>query len=158
MGKLAWLGGTVRRWVSLVGLISTAAGVVTFAANGHVRWAWLAIGGLALLVVSSAWTAHDEHRRRVALESTPHQPPGDGVPLHAPTEYQVKALRQVVPRVAETINPFGYWELEETLKNMPRHGVDPVYEPLRSVDEGLERMVELGELEKTERGWRLPSG
>jgi hypothetical protein len=148
------LGGTVRRWFALVSLVATAAGIATFALTEHIAWAWLAIGALLLLVISLAWTASDEHRRRITAENRPHQPPGGGIPLYAPVDYQVNALRQVVPRVAETINPFGYMEVEETLKNMPRQGVDHVYEPLRSVDEGLDRLVELGELELVGNGGR----
>jgi hypothetical protein len=90
------------------------------------------------------------------VENRPHQPPGGGIPLHAPVEYQVAALRQVIPRVSEVIPVFSYWEVEETLKNLPRRGTDPAFEPLRSIDEGLERLVELGELEKVEPGgWRI---
>jgi len=151
------LGGTVRRWFALVGVLLTLAGIGALVSEAGRQWAWLAIGGLALLVVSLGWTARDEHQHRVAAEDLPHRPPGDGIPLYAPVDYQVNALRQVLPRVAETISPFGYWEVEETLKNMPRRGVDPVYEPLRTVDEGLKRMVELGELETVGKGgrWRF---
>lgn len=49
---MAWLGGTVRRWMALVGLAATALGIVSFAVSEHIPWAWLAIGGLLLLVVS----------------------------------------------------------------------------------------------------------
>ncbi len=47
-----WLGGTARRWVTLVGLAATALGIVSFALSKDLSWAWLAIGSLLLLVVS----------------------------------------------------------------------------------------------------------
>jgi hypothetical protein len=49
---MAWLGGTVQRWIVLVGLVATALGIVSFAVSEHLPWAWLAIGALLLLVVS----------------------------------------------------------------------------------------------------------
>jgi hypothetical protein len=151
------LGGTVRRWIALVSFAATVAGIVGFAATEHLKWAWFAIVGLALLVASFAWTAYDERQKRLVAEDRPHIPPGDGVPLYSPVEYQVKALRQAIPKLAEAgLTTFGEWEVEETLKNLPRRGVDPVYEPLRSVDAGLARLAELGELEKTQNGaWRI---
>jgi hypothetical protein len=63
-----WLSGTVQRWVAL---LATVAGIVTFAATKHVAWAWVAIGALLLLVASFAWTARDEHGKRLAAEGTP---------------------------------------------------------------------------------------
>jgi hypothetical protein len=68
--SMGWLGGTVRRWVALMGFAVTLAGIATFAATESLPWAWLAIGGLILLVVSAAWTARDEHKLRVALEGS----------------------------------------------------------------------------------------
>ena len=156
--SLGWLVvGTVQRCIAVIGLASTLAGVVTLAVTAHQHWAWLAIGGMALIMVGVAWTARDEHQRRIALENATHKPPGGGLPVYPPVEYQVDALRQVIPRLAEAgLTEFGYRELEETLKNLPRQGTDPLFEPLRSYDEGLERMVELGELEKIEGGgWRF---
>jgi len=152
---MSWLGGAVQRWIALVSLGATILGVVTFAVTEHLPWAWLAIGSLALLVLSAGWTVRDEHQRRIAAEDAPHQPPGDGIPLHAPVDYQVAALRQAIPRLAETMEDFGEWELEEVLKNLPRRHVDPIYEPLRSCGEGLARLAELGEIEAAEHGWSI---
>jgi hypothetical protein len=152
------LGGTVRRWIALVGLGLTVLGVVQLALQAGRNWAWLAIGGMALLVISLGWTVRDEHQRRVAAEDAPHRPPGDGVPLRSPVGYQVAALHQAIPRLTDAgLDQFGLWELEDALKNLPRRGVDPVYEPLRSCDEGLTRLVELGELEEVAPNgpWRI---
>jgi hypothetical protein len=156
---MSWLGGVAQRWLALVGAVSTLAGIVALAAEAGHNWAWLAIGGLLLLVLSVGWTARDEHALRLRAEKVTHQPPGGGIPLHAPTEYQVDALRQVVPRLAEAMDTFGFWELNETLKNLPRRNVDPVYEPLSYCDEGLARLVELGELESLgSNSWRIIKG
>ena len=64
---MSWLGGAVRRWVALVSGAATVAGIATFAITEHIGWAWLTIGALLLLVVSLAWTAHDERARRQAV-------------------------------------------------------------------------------------------
>lgn len=65
--SFGWLGGTARRWVALVSAAATVAGIVSFAITEHIGLAWLAIGGLLLLVVSLAWTAHDEHTKTLAI-------------------------------------------------------------------------------------------
>jgi hypothetical protein len=155
---MSWLGGVAQRWLALVGAASTVAGIVALALEAGRNWAWLAIGGLLLLVVSTGWTARDEHRRRVAAEAATHQPPGGGIPMRPSVEYQVVALRQVIKRLSEVMNEFGYFELSETLKNLPRRGTDPVYEPLSglSCGEGLAALVEAGELEALhENAWRI---
>jgi hypothetical protein len=59
---MAWLGGTVRRWIALVGSLATVAGAVAFAVTEHVALAWLAILGLCVLVVSLVWGLADAHR------------------------------------------------------------------------------------------------
>jgi len=153
---MSWLEGTVQRWVALVGLVGTAIGVVTFAVTEHLPWAWLALAGMLLLAASFAWTASDEYKKRLAAERTTHQPPGGGVPLSAPVEYQANALRQIIVRMAESMDQFGRYELDQTLRNLPRRGVDPAYEPLREYDGGLARLVELGELEALHaNAWRI---
>jgi hypothetical protein len=158
---MSWLGGTVQRWIALVGLAFTLAGIGTLVSKAGRDWAWLVLVGLALLVVSLGWTARDEHKLRVGAEEATHQPPGGGVPMYAPVEYQVSALRQVIKRLSEGMDEFGFFELTETLKNLPRRGADPVYEPLSglSCDEGLARLVELGELESLgSNSWRIVKG
>jgi hypothetical protein len=70
-----WLGGTVRRWVSLMGGLVTLAGIAIFAATEHIAWAWLAIAVLLALVASLALTARDEHGKRLAAEGQ-----GQGTP------------------------------------------------------------------------------
>ncbi len=153
---MSWLGGTVQRWFALVSVVATVVGVATFAVTEHLKWAWLAIAGLLLLAASLAWTAHDEHRKRIAADEATHRPPGGGIPLLSPVEYQVNALRHVIPRLSEVMDRFGYMELDAVMKNLPRRGVDPVYEPLRTWEEGLARLVELGELERVNQGsWRI---
>jgi len=156
-----WLGGAVRRWIALMSLVATIAGIAALASEAGREWAWLAIGGLALLVVSLAWTARDEYRRRVAAETATHQPPGGGLPVSPPVEYQVDALRQVIPRMAGAgLSEFGYWELREVFKNLPAAGHrSPVRADHRIRHEGLARLVELGQLEASGNGrWRVPTG
>lgn len=63
-----WLTGPVRRWYGLVTAGAALAGVGVYVATARREWAWLAIGALVLLVVSLAWSLHDEYYRRVRSE------------------------------------------------------------------------------------------
>ena len=65
---MSWLGKAGRRWLDLVGIVVALATVVAFALTSEYLLAWIAIGALTLLVVSFAWTAKDEHDRRIAAE------------------------------------------------------------------------------------------
>ncbi len=81
-------------------------------------------------------------------------PPGGAVPHRAPVEYQVNALRQIIAKISETMTEFDFTSLDAMLKNHPRTGTDPVYEPLHAINcqEGLARLTELREIEGS--GWR----
>jgi hypothetical protein len=76
----------------------------------------------------------------------------------APVDYQVKALRQVIAKLSETLGEFGYSSLDAVLQNLQRTGTDPVYEPLHAItcQEGLAKLVELGEIEGSPWSWRIP--
>jgi len=76
---MALLGGTVRRCVAVLTAVSVLLGVIGFAVDKHVGWAWLAIGGLVVLVVGATWTAWAESKRVAAAErasTTPAHDPG----------------------------------------------------------------------------------
>jgi hypothetical protein len=156
---MAWLGKTaVRQCFAVIGALMTIVGVITL--FGHHRLTWLVITGLAVLLAVFALIAYDEHRRRVQVEARSHQPPGDGLPLVPPVDYQVTALRQLVARVGETQQNFDLGMVGEVLKNLPRTNTDPIYEPMGfwSCASGLKRLVELGELEPLgdpPHAWRI---
>jgi hypothetical protein len=158
---MAWLGKTaVRQCFGVVGALMTLVGVITL--FGHHRLTWLVITGLAVLAAVFALIAYDEHRRRLNAETRLHQPPGGGLPLLAPVEYQVTALRQVIARVTETRDEIDLGTIAEVLKNLPRTGTDTIYEPLGwgGCGPGLAHLVELGELEPIGPGdhahaWRI---
>lgn len=120
---MSWLTQTGRRWFDLVAGVASLASIVAFAVTTRYTLAWVAIGVMFLLVVSFVLTAREEHQRRVTAEEATHQPPGGGIPLYAPTEYQVDALRQVAPRLAEAMDTFGFWELNETLTFPARRSI-----------------------------------
>jgi len=152
---MAWLGGMVRRCGALLSVAATVVGIATFAVTEHLTWAWLAIGGLAVFATGAAWTANDEHDKRVALEAMQHQPPGGGLPLVAPVDYQVIALRQVIARISETTQDFGRAALDDVLQNLPRTGTDQIYEPLMAgtCQEGMLWLVDHGELADLGGSW-----
>lgn len=98
-------------------------------------------------------------RRSPVAMPTPAEvpPPGGGIPHVAPVDYQVSALRQVIAKLGETVSEFGYSSLKAVLQNHQRTGTDPVYEPLHPItcQEGLARLVELGEIEGSPWSWRI---
>lgn len=61
----------------------------------------------------------------------------------------MRALRQVIAKLSETLTEFDYLSLDAVLKNYQQTGTDPVYEPLHAAacEPGLAELVELGELE-----------
>jgi hypothetical protein len=77
-----------------------------------------------------------------------HEPPGGGYPFHPPLPYALKAARQIVSKIAESEPAFDSWAASSVLKQAPRSGTDPVYEPLpwSYLKEGIDEMVRLGEL------------
>jgi putative flippase GtrA len=58
---MGWLGGTVRRWFELMGVLATLASIAAFAVTSEYALAWVAIAVAVLLAVSFAWTARDEY-------------------------------------------------------------------------------------------------
>ena len=150
-----WLPGTVRRWLDLIGAVLTVASIVAFAATSRYILAWVAIGLLLTLVVSLALTAREEHTARVKAESRTHPPPGGGVPLVAPVDYQVAALRQVIARISETTTGFSRSTVDGVLQNLPRSHTDPIYEPLMAgtCQQGLAWLAEHGELVDLGGSW-----
>jgi hypothetical protein len=87
-------------------------------------------------------------------------PVGGGIPLKAPIEYQVRALRQIVGKIGERYEEFDHLMLDEVMKNHPRKRMDPVYEPLQAmtVFEGLAELVRRGELiDLGHWHWRIPA-
>jgi hypothetical protein len=73
--------------------------------------------------------------------------------------YQVSALRQVIPRLSETMVEFDLFTLRQVMKNLPRTGTDPIYEPLDATgcSQGLQSLVALGVLtsERPSGPWRI---
>ena len=152
-----------QKWLAVVGAVSTVVGVIGLGVSHRLWWAWIAIGSLALFAVSLYWVAREEQGKRIAAESSRREvvPPGhDSAFFPAPTDYQVNALRQAIIKFKETgATQFDNYGLNVMLKKLPRKGTDPVYEPLQLAMciDGLDVMVESGELERTERGfYKIP--
>ena len=64
-----FITGTVRRWFAVVGTVLTFVGIGTFALSARHEWAWLAIGGLACLVLALGWQVRDERSSRLLAEN-----------------------------------------------------------------------------------------
>ena len=87
-------------------------------------------------------------------------PAGGGIPLEAPIEYQVRALRQIVAKIGERYEEFDHLMLQAVMQNHPRKRMDPVYEPLHAatVFDGVAELVRRGELiDLGHWHWRLPA-
>ncbi len=145
--------------VGVAAMLVTVGGAGLLAAihgvTGLVVGGLLVLGGVYLLTAMALdWPLPD-------FMVQVHEPPGGGVPFVSPVHYQVRAIRQVVSAIEPSTRTFGHLELEAAFKNVQRRGTIPVYEPLRGVlvDEGLERLVELGELERVDlshgQTWRI---
>lgn len=132
-------------WLTLVGVVP----------GHHHHWWWpsalalipllLFAAGLLLLVVP--------------VKRPAHQPPGGGIPLAAPLDYELDALRQVVAALRKTnTREFDFMTLREVLRKLPRKRINPLYEPLDYVMvSALNEMVRSGELERTAKGkWKIP--
>ena len=91
--RLGWVTKAGQRWLAVIGFLSTVAGVVVFAISERRPWAWLAIAGLATLVVAVGWTAHDEHKARVAAEAAPSGPSPEWLQAEARRLLGAKAQR-----------------------------------------------------------------
>jgi len=65
---MGWLPKAGRRWLDLVGIVVALATIVGFALTSEYLLAWIAVGALALLVVSFALTARDAHQTLAARD------------------------------------------------------------------------------------------
>jgi hypothetical protein len=108
------------------------------------QWLWVApfalvVAGICIVVAAVGWS----HRHIPVTDAR-----RGGSPMLAPTEYQVRALRQVVAKIAETSDSFDNQVLNAALLNLPRKHMDPIYEPLypTSCRAGLNELVKRGEL------------
>jgi hypothetical protein len=150
-----------QRWLAIVGAVSAVASVIALALSSRLWLAWTAIGGAFVVALSFYLVARDERAARIKAESerTEVRPPGLGVAFMSPVEYQVNALRQVIAKMTKAgMTEFEYFDLDVMIQKLSRTGTDPVYEPLRgpSCDKGLDQLIVLGELERTQRGgWRI---
>ena len=70
-------------------------------------------------------------------------------------EYQVAALRQVIAAASNHYPHFVGTRLGEVMKNVPRTGTNPIYEPLHiaACDKGLQVLMEDGTLTYGENGY-----
>jgi hypothetical protein len=151
-----WLQQVGKWWWGVI----AGAALVSLVNQFHRYWPWIIVAALAIALVGS-FLAY--HRLRLASRSVIQTrqevlPPGGGTPRLAPTEYQAKAMRQIVAKLSETTTEFGYSDVNAMLLNYARTGTDPVYEPLHAISakEGLDRLSALGEI--TELGnwrWRI---
>ena len=98
-----------QKWLAMIALVSTLAGVGVFIGTHHNEWAWLAIAGLASLVVAVGWTAHDEHRARLLAEER-H---AGTLPQPAPRDGLVNGLR-------EQVRARNQWAIENAHKENER--------------------------------------
>jgi hypothetical protein len=163
----AWLwDGLGRPLWALVSAVLSLATVYQYVRHGAHAVPWL-IGLLVVLLVLSFAAFHRERTARITAQSVPAlpevPPPGGGIPFDAPVEYQVNALRQILPVIRQHEFPtFGAMELDSLFANMRRTGTNPIYEPLQGVLVlgGLAHLVEIGELRQVGSGyqWRFPSG
>ena len=109
---------------------------------------WHALPRLIVLLVGLALLAfalfHGRSQRTGEV-----LPPGGGIPLVPPIDYQVNVLRQVIARTSESTPQFDLITLQAVTKNLPRTGTDPIYEPLDplSCEEGFQVLIDSGELE-----------
>jgi len=157
----AWSKDVGKWWWSLAGAALVVLSLYALVHQSRRHLGWLVAAACVLLLIASFVAYHKERGRRLGATSAPHTPPGGGVPLYPPVEYQVEALRQCVrafrdagPNFAE----FGRSELHSMFQNLPRTGTNPVYEPMHGVSttEGLARLVELGELVVVKPGtWKI---
>ncbi len=136
-------------WAVVVGVILGGESLAVFIHQLHRYIPWVLVAALAIALTGSLLAYH---RLRLAelSETARHTPPGGGTPLIPPIDYQVGALRQIITKISETMTEVSFSSLGAMLRNHPRTGTDPVYEPLHpsSCQDGLAKLTELGELEQ----------
>jgi HAMP domain-containing protein len=135
---MSWLGGTVQRWIALVGFAGTVIGIATFAVSEHLPWAWLAIGGMFLLLTSFGVTARQEYLKRIAAES----PGGDAALERFIADGRSIAGLAAGPRWDE----WQVWKQQANAWVRARHGVRAAHEIARlgvatGVDEHAEAVL-----------------
>lgn len=148
-------------WAVVVGLVLGGVALVQVIKQLHRYLPWVLVAALGVALVGSFLAYHRERQRRTAAQAAAQvrevPPPGGGIPHVAPVDYQVRALRQIIAKLSETLSEFDYSSLDAVLKNYQRSGTDPVYEPLHAAacQPGLAQLVELGELEGQPWRWKI---
>ncbi len=152
-----WTRAVSRWWWAALSVLLTGEALALFVGQFRHFILWIVIVALEIALMGS-FVAYRNLRLRttsLAAPPVPHIPPGGGAPAVPPVDYQVAALRQIVAKMSETMIEVTFSSLQAMLLNHPRTGTDPVYEPLGpfSCQTGLDRLMELGELEKVDE-WR----
>lgn len=100
--------------------------------------------------------AMDEHTIELRAQRTG----GGGVlPLSPPTDYQIRALRQVLPDIKSAMPGFDAVTLAAAMANAKRSDTNPIFEPLHGMacQDGLAELAAAGELVAFGPGvWRFP--
>lgn len=155
----AWVGDVGKWWWTAVVVIFLGIwALVHFVTEFRKHLGWVVCAFLIVLLGASIAAYAKERRRRLTGSAQVHQPPGGGLPHLAPVEYQVTALRQLIAELSETLDEFGFMNLNAAFKNVPRTGTKGLYEPMSigTCDAGLKRLVELGELVPVgQKKWRI---
>ena len=154
---MEWTQAVSRWWWAAVSVLLTGEALALFIIQFQHFILWIFIVALEIGLMASFVAYRKLKLRTTSLAATavPHTPSWGGAPAVPPVDYQVAALRQIVAKISETMPEVTFSNLRAVLLNQPRMGTDPVYEPLGpfSCRAGLERLTELGELEKVDE-WR----
>jgi hypothetical protein len=148
-------------WAAVVGLALGGVALAQAVEQLHLYLPWVLVVALAVALVGSFFAYHGERQRRITAQTAAPvrevAPPGGAAPHVAPVDYQVRALRQIIAKLSETLTEFDYTSLDAVLMNHQRTGTDAVYEPLHPMacQAGLARLVELGELEGAPWRWKI---
>lgn len=149
-------------WTAVVGVTLGGVALLGFVQQLHQYLLWVLVAALVIALAASFLAYHRERQKCVATPAARAEipPPGGGVPHVAPVEYQVNALRQVIAKLAGTLTEFDYLSLDAVLKNHPRTGTDPLYEPLHAsaCEMGLARLAQLGDIEGSLWHWKIIRG
>ncbi len=154
---MEWTQAVSKWWWAAVSVLLTGEALALFIIQFQHFILWIFIVALEIGLIASFVAYRKLKLRTTSLAETagPHIPPGGGAPAVPPVDYQVAALRQIVAKISETMPDVTFSSLRAVLLKQPRTGIDPVYEPLGpfSCRAGLDRLTELGELEKVDE-WR----
>lgn len=145
-------------WAVVVGVFLGGEGLALFIVQLHRFIPWVITAALAVALTGSLLAYHRLRIAALTATAARHTPPGGGTPHQPPLDYQVTALRQVIPKISETMTDVTFLSLQAILLNHPRAGTDPIYEPLHpiSCQAGLARLTELGELQQLDNWhWKI---